>query len=239
MYYVYSAHSVRLGFEMTTEVRMTRKYMKNILTITKEIAKGKTLIRALMNLELRKFSLAGKVIDVGGGQNPSYLRFFKKADHLQFESVDLAGDKKIDLESNALPYQDASADYVLLFNILEHIYNHQALVKETIRVLKSDGTVIGFVPFFVGYHPDPHDYFRYTNESLQKIFKGAGFGSVSVQPVGGGPVLAAFNILMNYFPRFLTLFAFPWYVLLDWIMLKIRPSLADRFMLGYLFVVKK
>jgi len=213
--------------------------MKNILTITKEIAKGKTLIRALMNLELRKFSLAGKVIDVGGGQNPSYLRFFKKADHLQFESVDLAGDKKIDLESNALPYQDASADYVLLFNILEHIYNHQALVKETIRVLKSDGTVIGFVPFFVGYHPDPHDYFRYTNESLQKIFKGAGFGSVSVQPVGGGPVLAAFNILMNYFPRFLTLFAFPWYVLLDWIMLKIRPSLADRFMLGYLFVVKK
>ena len=213
--------------------------MKNFLTIIKEITQGKTLIRTLMNLALRQFELRGRVLDVGGGKNPSYLRFFKKQDNLRFESIDLVGDNKVDLENGVLPHKDASADYVLLFNILEHIYNHKALAKEVCRALKDGGSVIGFVPFFVGYHPDPHDYFRYTAESLERIFKDAGFGSADVRPVGGGPFLVNYNTLMPYLPRLFRILFFPCYAVLDWIVLKLKPALADKFALGFLFVTKK
>jgi len=213
--------------------------MKNFFTIIKEIAKGKSLIRTMMNLELKDFELSGKVLDIGGGKNPSYLRFLKKEDGLNFISLDLMGENKIDLEKESLPYEDKSIDQVLLFNILEHIYNHKFLVNEVRRVLKDDGQVIGFVPFLVGYHPDPHDYFRYTNESLERIFKDAGFSSVLISKIGAGPYLANYNIIMDYMPRILRIFLFPFYLVRDGVILKIKPSLAQKFALGYLFVVKK
>ncbi|PIS06120.1 MAG: hypothetical protein COT80_02385 [Candidatus Buchananbacteria bacterium CG10_big_fil_rev_8_21_14_0_10_33_19] len=213
--------------------------MKNFFTIIKEIAKGKSLIRTMMNLELKDFKLSGKVLDIGGGKNPSYLRFFKKEDGLNFISLDLMGENKIDLEKESLPYKDKSVDQVLLFNILEHIYNHKFLVNEVRRVLKDDGQVIGFVPFLVGYHPDPHDYFRYTNESLERIFKDAGFSSIVIQSIGGGPFLANYNIIMDYMPRVLRIFLFPFYLVRDSVILKIKPSLVEKFSLGYLFVIKK
>jgi len=213
--------------------------MRNLIRTIKEITKGKSLIRTMMNLELRNFILSGRVLDIGGGKNPSYLRFFKKEDNLKFESVDLVGDNKIDLEEGFLPYDDNTADQILLFNILEHIYNHKFLIKEINRVLKPDGEVIGFVPFAVGYHPDPHDYFRYTNEALEKIFKDARFSSIEVYAIGGGPFLVNYNNLMDYMPRILCFILFPFYLVQDWLILKIKPSLKENSALGYLFIVKK
>jgi len=81
-----------------------------MIRIIKEILRGKTLIRTLMNLELEKYTLSGKVLDIGGGKNPSYLRFFKKADDMRLTSVDLVSDNKIDLEKDRLPYDDESVD---------------------------------------------------------------------------------------------------------------------------------
>lgn len=209
------------------------------IAIAKEILKGKTLIRTLMNLELKNYTLSGHVLDIGGGNNPSYLRFFKKADGLQFTSIDLAADKKIDLEKELIPYEANSVDQVLLFNILEHIYNHKFLVSEVCRVLKSTGQVIGFVPFLVSYHPDPHDYFRYTQESLERIFKEAGFSNIKIKPIGGGPWFIGYDIVMSYFPRILRLLVWPVYWLLDKIFLLIKPTLAQKFVLGYFFTLEK
>lgn len=209
------------------------------IAIVKEIFKGKTLIRTLMNLELKNYTLSGQVLDIGGGNNPSYLRFFKKTDDLQFTSIDLAADKKIDLENESLPYEANSADQILLFNILEHIYNHKFLVNEAFRVLKTTGQVIGFVPFLVNYHPDPHDYFRYTQESLERIFNEAGFSNIKIKSIGGGPWFIGYDIVMSYFPRILRLLVWPVYWLLDKIFLLIRPALAQKFVLGYFFTLEK
>ena len=199
-------------------------------------------MRISMNRELRPHTLAGRVLDIGGGVNPSYLRFFKKAEAMELVSLDFqANDKSrnFDLETTPLPYGDNSVDQALLFNILEHIYNHIGLAREVCRVLKPGGKVFGFVPFLVGYHPDPHDYFRYTPESLEKIFKDSGFNKIFVKPVGGGPGAASYNILMTYFPRVLRLAVWPGVWFLDKIFLLIKPALAPKFPLGYFFVLEK
>ncbi|OGY90839.1 MAG: hypothetical protein A3H70_03860 [Candidatus Komeilibacteria bacterium RIFCSPLOWO2_02_FULL_48_11] len=210
--------------------------------IIKEIFKGKTLIRTLMNLELKKYTLSGRVLDIGGGENPSYLRFFKKSSDLQFTGIDLkssAGSSCLDLEKDKLPFAGSSVDQVLLFNILEHIYNHKFLAAEVCRVLKPSGIVIGFTPFLVNVHPDPHDYFRYTKESLERIFKESGFSQVEIKGIGRGPFAVSYNTLICLFPGLVRLVLLPWYWLGDSLLLGLKPKLKEKFPLGYLFVLKK
>ena len=207
-----------------------------------QILKGKSVWRALLNKEAGKFYLSGDVVDIGGGKNPSYFRFFKKDENLKIENIDLngaEGSRALDLEKDKLPAADNSRDQVLLFNILEHIYNHSHVTGEAFRILKNNGELIGAVPFLINVHPDPHDYFRYTKESLEKIFSSAGFREVKIAAIGFGPLMVNYNNMMFLLPRIIRpLFLF-FYFSLDFILLKIKPGLTERFPLGYFFSARK
>ncbi len=212
-----------------------------ILYLTEEILKGKSLLRALMNRELSGYQIGGQVLDIGGGVNPSYLRFLQIQDGTSFTNVDFKSQSGVylDLESSALPFPDQSADVVLMFNILEHIYNYNFLLDQVKKVLKPGGRVIGFVPFLVNYHPDPHDYFRYTQEALQKIFTGAGLNIISIKALGYGPFAVNFNNLILSLPRWGMVLLLPLYYLLDQLFLALRPGITARYPLGYIFVLNK
>ena len=206
--------------------------------ILKSIAQNKSLIRALMNFFLKKYKIYGQVLDIGGGVNPSYLNFLQKGEDVNIKNFD-SKNMAIDFEKDKLPVSDESIDCVLMFNILEHIYNHNFLAQEVFRVMKKTGLVIGFVPFLVNYHPDPRDYFRYTGEALQKIFDQAGFKEIKVKEVGGGPFKVNFNNLIFAFPRIIRLVIFPFYYLADRILIKLKPEVRKRYPLGYMFTAQK
>jgi len=208
-----------------------------------QLLKGKSLLRSLMNYKLKDYELKGEVVDIGGGINPSYYQYLKIDKNAIIRSVDLVeGDdnrKIINLEKDPLPFNESSIDQVLLFNILEHIYNYQFLVGEARRILKEGGRAIGFVPFFINVHPDPHDFFRYTKEALELIFKEAKFKDQQIIIIGLGPFSINFNNIIFLFPRIVNIIIFPFYYFLDLIILKIRPRLTERFPLGYLFILTK
>jgi SAM-dependent methyltransferase len=147
--------------------------------------------------------------------------------------------QKINFETDALPYADGAYDTVVVCNVLEHIFNHRFLTNEMYRVLKQGGGLVGFVPFLFQYHPDPHDYFRYTKEALTRVLKDAGFRDVAVTEIGGGPFFVNYNTLSLSMPRVIRIVLFPLYALLDWIFLKLRPQARERYPLGYLFTAKK
>ena len=208
-----------------------------------QLLKGKSLLRSLMNYKLKDYELRGEVVDIGGGINPSYYQYLKIDKNAIIRSVDLVeGDdnrKIINLEKDPLPFNENSIDQVLLFNILEHIYNYQFLIGEARRILKEGGRAIGFVPFFINVHPDPHDFFRYTKEALELIFKEAKFKDQQIIIIGLGPFSINFNNIIFLFPRIVNIIIFPLYYFLDLIILKIRPRLTERFPLGYLFILTK
>ena len=207
------------------------------------VARGKTLMRSFMNEELSKFTLHGSVLDIGGGKNPSYLKYFKKDDSMVRTVVDV--DKDIsqnrvrDLEKDALPWNGESFDSVLMLNFLEHIYNYHHVLREARRVIRSGGELIGFVPFFMNVHPDPHDYFRYTKEALYRIFIEAGFRDVLIKTVGIGPLSVAFNVANSFIPGFITVLVLPFVYALDSLLLILRPEYKDRYPLGYIFKLIK
>lgn len=219
-----------------------------IISYLKEIWRGKDIYRIFMNNECSAHILSGQVLDLGSGANfASYHRFFKKTNETTLMSFDLTVNnterrktKEINFEKDTLPVGDDSVDIVLVFNLLEHIYDNSILIKEMRRVLKDGGKVIGSVPFLVGYHADPHDYWRFTSESLEKIFLQHGFSSIKIKIIGKGPITAAFSQIEFILPRCLKFIFLPLVFLFDNLVLKLSKKLnREKFALGIFFIMIK
>ncbi|MEK7467385.1 MAG: class I SAM-dependent methyltransferase [Planctomycetota bacterium] len=198
------------------------------------LLRNQTLLRILMDEGLALETVKGRTIDIGGGRHQTYLGYLRLEEDAKIEAVD-ASISSIDFEKDRLPYDDASIDSELCCNVLEHIYNHRHLLREMHRILKPGGALVGFVPFLYVYHPDPQDYFRYTSTALVRLLEDTGFKEATARGIGGGPFLLNFNTLAPSLPRFLRALAFPWYALLDWVFLLLRPRARIRYPLGYIF----
>lgn len=198
--------------------------------------RGESLARINMNYAFTQETLHGRVVDVGGGRSPTYFSYFKKGPE-GYTVVALDGTLNgIDFEKDTLPFADASVDTVICCNVLEHIYHHQFLLGEMKRILKPHGHLIGFVPFWVGYHPDPHDYFRYTREALGRLCTDAGLHVDHITAVGGGPFLANANTLILSVPRYLRPAVYTVYAALDALFVACFPASRARNPLGFVFV---
>ena len=212
-------------------------------TILRETWRGKDIYRVLMNQACADFTMKGLTVDVGSSTRlASYHRFLQKDPGTTLECLDLGfestgiGGKRIDLEQDKLPYADGVVDSVLMFNLLEHIYNYDQALREAARVLKPGGQLIGAVPFLVNYHPDPHDYWRFTGETLQNIFTQAGFKDIQVISFGCGPFTAGWSHVEQVVPRILKIIFLPLVLLFDAAVSALVPKMnKDRFSLGFLF----
>jgi hypothetical protein len=161
-------------------------------TIFLETLKGKSLSRTLQNIFLSKIEISGQTMDLGArSKKSSYYRFLKIKPDTIVIFTDLhptqEGVLKLDLIKK-FPVQENSKDFLLLNNVLEHIFEYQTCIDESFKALKPGGKLIGVVPFMRGIHLDPDDYFRYTSSSLKKIFKNSGFTHVEITPLGFGPI---------------------------------------------------
>jgi hypothetical protein len=56
------------------------------------------------------------------------------------------------------------------------------VVSEIHRLLRPGGVCVLSTRFIHPYHPDPHDYFRFTNDGLAHLFRA--FAQVRIRPLG-------------------------------------------------------
>ncbi|OIP80614.1 hypothetical protein COW94_01770 [Candidatus Peregrinibacteria bacterium CG22_combo_CG10-13_8_21_14_all_44_10] len=191
-----------------------KKNSKNpglIRALIVETLRGKTLVRTLMNLSLQRYAknnpLSGEVIDLGSKSDTmSYNRFISRDENCNITYTDLYPEsdnvKKIDLEK-PFEVEDNHYDMALCFNVMEHIYNYQNLVKESHRILKKGGVFIGHTPLLIAYHQDPEDYFRYTHTALKRMFEEVGFKMKKMDPLGIGPFSTGLYPVVMLGPQFL------------------------------------
>lgn len=110
------------------------------------------------------------ILDVGSGNKP-YLELFKPFSQ-KYVGVDI--DSRVaDIVAKAekLPLKDASFDLVLCFQTLEHCQDPQKVIAEIYRILKMGGQVILSTHGAWMYHPAPHDFYRWTGEGLERLFR--------------------------------------------------------------------
>jgi SAM-dependent methyltransferase len=149
---------------------------------------GEGIGRVQMNLALaRTVRLSGLVLDVGGKGNPSYRELLALPGSSRFAVLDRVADHTVDIAGavESLPLHTAACDVVLCLNVLEHVFDYAAALTELRRVLRPGGTLYGRVPFLLGVHADPSDYWRYTADTLRRILGDAGFHEVHIEAQGG------------------------------------------------------
>lgn len=96
----------------------------------------------------------------------------------------------------ALPYDEGSIDAVLSTQVLEHVEDPAAYLREALRVLAPRGHLILTTHGAWRYHPDPHDYWRWTSAGLRKEVARAGFEIIHFEGLLG-PVAMSLQLLQD------------------------------------------
>jgi len=165
-------------------------------TVRGQFSSGKSLWRSLMNERVRRLAVEGPLLDLGAGQvgTSSYHELIPHFTTIDVFSVDLMLDKRpttvADIEYG-VPFADDVFGTCLAFNLFEHLYDIQRLLKDIWRVLSPRGRLFFAVPFLLRVHADPYDYSRYTGQSLQRSLEEVGFVETLIEPCGAGAVTAA------------------------------------------------
>jgi|SRR3989344_4653779 len=162
--------------------------MNNLFNLLQETKRGKTIARTLFNWEIGKSvkNIDGVVIDLGGGKNPSYERFWhiKPEKFIRVDINEKSEPNVIADLNKPFPFADNLADSVFLFNVIYILENPEKTLREINRVLKSDGKLFMTSPFIFNEAREPNDYWRFTSEVLEKLLKESGFSQISIKPVG-------------------------------------------------------
>lgn len=148
---------------------------------------GQSVLRMLTNEHLSGLPLAGKILDMGGGENAKYLTLLPPG--LSLESVNIDPDIRptyLVQPGHPLPLADNSYDAVICLNTLEHIYDSPAVLAELFRVVRPGGAVHVMVPFMFRIHGHPDDYFRATPSWWRETFRRCGFSQMELSPLVWG-----------------------------------------------------
>lgn len=97
----------------------------------------------------------------------------------------------LQFDAQALPFEDKSADLILIFEALYYVPSAEAFVAECKRVLRPSGQVLvsNANPNLYDFNPSPHSFTYHDVTGLAALFESAGFetqfwGSTPVAKVG-------------------------------------------------------
>ena len=161
-----------------------------------------SLLRRAEHHALAGVTLNGAVLDLGGDANSEYLSFVQGSFTVTRLNIDPKTKPDIihDLEQ-PLPISDGTYDGVVLFNVLEHIFEYRTLLTESARILKPHGRMLLVVPFLFPVHPSPDDFHRFTANALRKELEKLGLTDIKVVALGGGVWSARYLLLDRLLPK--------------------------------------
>lgn len=205
----------------------------------KQVFQGKSIYRIFFNWQVKEHcqNLTGKCLDLAGGKNPSYYRYWSFDSNSELTKTDLTGEFKVDLNKE-LPFDDNSIDNIFFFNAIYIIKEPEKLLKEINRILKKDGKLFIASPFIFNEAEEPDDFRRYTSQGLEELLWKANFSDFEIIPFGER-FTAGIHLWHSFFIfNFIRLIAFTKAMLLD----KLIPKKIKRLHpcpLGYFIIVKK
>lgn len=108
------------------------------------------------------------ILDVGAGRGD----FSQVLGNKNYIALDVYPYPEIDIVCDITaknPFRASSFGAVLLMNVVEHIYDTDALFSTVSELLKPGGVLIAAIPFLVKVHQPPLDFVRYTHYALERL----------------------------------------------------------------------
>ena len=118
-----------------------------------------------------------RVLDAGAGKAP----FRELFDHVTYETADFGQVNKAYAELDhvcdltEIPVADSTYDLVLCTQVMEHVPDPMAVLREFHRVLKPGGQAWLSAPLFFAEHEKPYDFHRFTQFAWRRMAAETGF----------------------------------------------------------------
>ena len=132
--------------------------------------------------------------------------------HAQIGNLDVVEGPFIDYVASAedLPFTDAQFDVVVTQETLEHVSDPFRAMSEMERVLKPGGVLYCQLPFVIGFHPGPMDYWRFTVQGIRQLVERTGL-RVTNQEISVGGASGYYRISVEFWSILFTLGRRPLY----------------------------
>lgn len=149
---------------------------------------------------------AGTVLDVGCGAQPfrplvnagARYRGIDHASakaHFGYEMPDTTY-----YDGDIWPVTDASIDFILCTETLEHVLDGRQFLGQARRCLRRGGTILLTVPFAARWHFIPYDYWRMTPSALDHLLRDCGFADTRVYARGNAGTVACYKAMAIILP---------------------------------------
>lgn len=104
--------------------------------------------------------------------------------HPRMINLDAAAIPEADIVAPAspLPFRSGSLRLVVAQELLEHTPDPFAVRDEVLRVLEPGGLFYLQVPFQIGWHSGPRDYWRFSEDGVRELVAGPAWEVVEVGP---------------------------------------------------------
>jgi hypothetical protein len=132
---------------------------------------------AVVKAAAQAFSLPEPVIEVGSkqyGDDAPWRDLRSLFPGKKYVGCDLAEGTGVDRieDLTKLTFRDGEVGTMLCLHILEHLWDVFAATREIRRVVGAGGAAIIVVPFHQHLHRYPHDFWRFTDDTMRKMLEG-------------------------------------------------------------------
>jgi SAM-dependent methyltransferase len=126
--------------------------------------------------------------------------------HPKITNMDIFPGDHIDIVGFAedIPCADESFDLIISQECLEHVRDPFKAMNEMYRVLKKGGKIYLQLPFIIGYHPGPTDFWRFTTEGIEELARRNQFTLLEKGIVVGGGS-GYYRISVEFFAELLSI----------------------------------
>ena len=120
--------------------------------------------------------------------------------HPSIINLDVEAGPFVDIVASAdnVPLDNLSVDLVISQEMLEHVPNTSNVMNEIYRILRPNGTLYLQVPWVIGYHGCPGDYWRFSVDGIKALVEDSGL-SVQVLHQTVGPFTGFYRIAVEAF----------------------------------------
>lgn len=137
--------------------------------------------------------LDGSLLDVGCGKMPYKKFILQNSKVIRYIGIDLIGGTEYDKDvkpdflwdGEVIPFENSTFDCAIATSTLEHCPYPDKVLSEISRVLKPGGIFFFTVPFLWNLHEVPHDEYRFTPFSMERLLRSSGFSELRIRAEGG------------------------------------------------------
>ncbi|ARJ47514.1 methyltransferase domain-containing protein [Candidatus Pelagibacter sp. RS39] len=164
------------------------------------IFSNKSILRIFQLEIFKKFKIEGEIIEFGASEkiDKNFCSPYLKNCKVTFSNINPSNKEYLNIDLQKNISLETKYDYIVIFNVLEHLLDPNLALKNLSTVCKKNGKIIGSTPFLFRVHGAPKDYSRFTKDHLEELLRSNNFKDIEILELGTGPFLACISLLRSY-----------------------------------------